>query len=334
MRKIVCFGEALIDMLGLPTGHPDAPTAFHQNAGGAPANVAVGIARLGGPACFVGMLGRDLFGDFLLERMAAAGVDLGHVQRTDAARTALAFVSLDAQGERSFSFYRPPSADLLFESAHFQPACFESLGTFHACSNSLTGEGVAQATLDGMRRARAAGALVSFDMNLRPALWPADVTPGERIAQALALADLVKLSREELTYLAAFLQTTDEAAIARLLAGHTRLLVITDGGAPLRWYTRSGRGERAGFEVTVRDTTAAGDAFVAGLLFALARRGVDAAGLDALAEDAEALDEPLRFAAATGALAVTRAGAFAAMPSLAQVQALLETERRDDAIVV
>jgi len=175
MSKIVCFGEALIDMLAQPPATPDAPRAFLQYAGGAPANVAVAVARLGGDAHFAGMLGRDMFGDFLHESFRAAGVAVDCIVRTDQAKTALAFVALDAAGERSFSFYRPPAADLLFRAEHFRPGCFAGTGSFHVCSNSLTEEAVAAATFDGMRRAREAGAVVSVDLNLPPAPWRARI---------------------------------------------------------------------------------------------------------------------------------------------------------------
>src|SRR6187551_798775 len=138
MRPILCFGEALIDFLARPGDTPDAPRAFLQFAGGAPANVAVAVARLGGDARFVGMLGADMFGDMLAAQLRDAGVDIRHVRRTSAAKTALAFVSLDADGERSFSFYRPPAADLLFAEDDFAPRAFDEAVVFHVCSNSLT----------------------------------------------------------------------------------------------------------------------------------------------------------------------------------------------------
>lgn len=154
MSKIVCFGEALIDLLAQPPATPDAPRAFLQYAGGAPANVAVAAARLGADTHFAGMLGEDMFGDFLFDSFTAMGVATDCIVRTGEAKTALAFVALDADGERSFSFYRPPAADLLFRAEHFHPACFDRAGVFHVCSNSLTDEAVAEATLHGMARAR------------------------------------------------------------------------------------------------------------------------------------------------------------------------------------
>ena len=327
MGKIVCFGEILIDLLAQPPASADTPRAFLQYAGGAPANVAVAAARLGASSHFAGMLGRDMFGDFLLESLQQAGVETDCIARTDAAKTALAFVALDAHGERSFSFYRPPAADLLFRAEHYLPACFDGTACFHVCSNSLTEADIATATFVGMERARAAGAVVSLDLNLRPALWPADVDPSPRLWQALERADLIKLSREELDYLAAPLGADGDAQVLRrLLAAQARWVIVTDGAGTLRWYTRHGAGEVPSFRVQAVDTTAAGDAFVGGVLVGLVERGGAGAGFAAFCEQPEAINSTLRFGAAVGALAVTRKGAFAAMPSLDEVQQLLQQQ--------
>lgn len=324
--SVVCFGEALIDMFASAPAVPGTPPAFVPHAGGAPANVAVAVARLGGDAQFVGMLGADLFGDFLLRSLREAGVGTDAVLRTHAAKTALAFVAHDANGERSFSFYRPPAADLLYREAHFPAALFARAQVLHVCSNSMTEPEIARTTFAAMRRARAEGALVSFDLNLRPMLWPEAVDPSPWLWEGLASADLVKLSREELDYLAAGLDTDPDAVVVRLLAGSTRLLVITDGGGPILWHARTAAGRLPPFRVDVQDTTAAGDAFVAGLLYSLAAMPRGGEMLDALVRDRPGLEQALRFAAAVGALAVTRKGAFSAMPALHEVDALLKEQ--------
>jgi len=323
MDRIVCFGEALIDFLAMPPSDPSEPRAFLQHAGGAPANVAVALARLGSDAEFIGMLGTDMFGDFLFDSLREAGVRLDHVQRTGDAPTALAFVSLDASGERSFSFRRPPAADLLFDERSLRDDAFAGARIFHACSNSLTEAAIADATFASMQRARRAGALVSFDMNLRPALWPRGEDPAPRIVDALARADLVKLSADELAFLATR-AGSEAAALDTLLQGSARLIVVTDGARALRWFTPARGGVLEPFEVRAVDTTAAGDAFTAGLLHQLARRGIDAGSLATFADDPVALQDTLRFAAACGAIAVTRHGAFAAMPTCDEANALLE----------
>jgi fructokinase len=314
---VYCFGEALIDFHAEPRG--DAPPAFIPHAGGAPANVAVAVARLGDASAFVGMFGQDVFGDLLLRGLANAGVDTRHTRRTDAANTALAFVTHDANGERSFSFYRPPSADLLFRDSDFDPSIFAAGNIFHAGSCSMTEAASAATTLQGMTRARETGALVSFDMNLRPALWPRDGDPAPTIWRALALAAFVKLSAEELAFLAVS-AGSEAAVLERLWSGGTQFVVITDGERALRWFTRNATGGMSPFAVRVVDSTGAGDAFVGGFLHAL----VAAGSLPALLEDGTRRDDALRFAAACGALAVTRTGSFAAMPALADVHAFLE----------
>ena len=319
MNTVCCFGEALIDFHGKPSGA--APT-FTAHAGGAPANVAVAIARLGGRAAFVGMFGRDMFGDLLLRELAAAGVDTTHAHRTDVANTALAFVSHAAHGERDFSFYRPPSADLLFRDDDFDPAIFASGNIFHAGSCSMTEPAIADTTLAGMTRARDAGALVSFDVNLRPALWPRGEDPAPTIWQALVLADFVKLSAEELAFLAASMDG-ENAAFARLWNGNAKLVVVTDGERATRWFTPNFGGEQNAFPVRAIDTTGAGDAFTGGCLYQVAKAGMDAAALATFAKDPDRIDAMLRFSAACGALAVTRAGSFAAMPALVDVERFL-----------
>lgn len=319
-RAIVCFGEALVDLLARPSSRVGAPRQFVEYAGGAPANVAVAVARLGGDARFVGMLGADMFGDMLATQLRDAGVDIRHVRRTPAAKTALAFVSLDAAGERSFSFYRPPAADLLFAEGDFAPDTFDDAAVFHVCSNSLTEPGIAAATLAGMRRARAAGALLSVDLNLRTSLWSDAIDPLPRLWQMLDEADLVKLCRSELDFLA----RTDsaDAVLQRLLQMRAQCVLVTDGAAPIRWHTRTRQGVAPTFPVDALDTTAAGDAFVGAWLQALVEQGLDAGSVATFFASA-ALEEPLRFAAAAGALATTRHGAFAAMPTHADVEQLL-----------
>lgn len=321
-RPILCFGEALIDFHaeGREGGHVRAYVPF---AGGAPANVAVAVARLGGSARFAGMLGSDPFGDFLLDSLQRAGVGTEDVARTDAANTALAFVSLDAHGERSFTFYRGPSADLLFRPEHFRHGAFRDVAVFHVCSNSMTDPALAATTREGMQRAHGTGGLVSFDVNLRPALWPAETDPRPLLWPALHLADVVKMSADEFAWLAV---DGEQAALDRLWRGRTRLLVVTDGAQPLRWFHPDVEGELPGFAVAAVDTTAAGDAFVGGLLCQLARLEPGPDPLDQLVTELPRLHAMLRFAAACGALTVTRQGSFTAMPHESEVLTFMDNQ--------
>ena len=324
MSSILCFGEALIDFHAQPQGGAGQPPAFVPFAGGAPANVAVAAARLGGNARFAGMLARDMFGDFLLKSLTDLGVGTDDVARTDEARTALAFVAHDDKGDRSFSFYRPPAADLLFRPEHFRASTFDDLAIFHVCSNSLTEAAIAHTTVEGMRRARAAGALVSFDMNLRPALWPKDEAPLPRLWETLHEADVIKLSAEEFAFIHAG-AGSDDAVLDRLWKGNARLLLVTDGAEPMRWFSRGARGTLAGYRVDAVDTTAADDAFVGGLLARLSAEGVTPARFDTLIADEGRLVDLIRFAAACGAITATRKGSFTAIPDQAEVKAFMET---------
>lgn len=316
---VACFGEALVDLLAQPASLPGVPRHFIEYAGGAPANVAAAIARLGGRARFIGMLGTDLFGDFLLAELGRFGVDVQDVQRTAAARTGLAFVALDSAGERHFSFYRPPAADLLFCAGLLRTEAFSDVAVLHVCSNSLTEAASARTTLALCQAAQAAGALVSFDVNYRPALWSAEVDPVAVMWPLLAQADIVKLCRAEAALLAA---GAPGQLLPQVWSGATRLLVLTDGAAPLRWWTRRNAGDVPSFAVQAIDTTAAGDAFVGGLLHALVAQGQ--AFEQVLAEPA-LLTELLRTGAACGALATTRYGAFAAMPDARAVARLMQS---------
>ncbi|MEO9216581.1 MAG: carbohydrate kinase [Rhodanobacter sp.] len=322
-RAILCFGEALIDLHSDGNDARGFAIGFAPFAGGAPANVAVAAARLGGKARFAGMLARDRFGDFLLDSLQHAGVGTDDIARTEAANTALAFVTLDARGERSFSFYREHSADLLFRPADFRADTFRDVAVFHVCSNSMTDPALAATTREGMQRGHGVGALVSFDVNLRPALWPADTDPRPLLWPALHLADVVKLSAEEFAWLAV---DGEQAALDRLWLGRTRLAVVTDGAKPLRWFHPDAEGELPCYPVEAVDTTAAGDAFVGGLLCCLAELAAGPDRIDQLVTELPRLHAMLRFAAACGALTVTRQGSFAAMPRGDEVLAFMELQ--------
>jgi fructokinase len=321
MRPILCFGEALIDFHAEGNDGRGFGQHFVPFAGGAPANVAVAVARLGGAARFAGMLARDAFGDFLLDSLKRAGVGTDDIARTEAANTALAFVTLDACGERSFSFYRSSTADLLFRPTHFRASAFRDVAVFHVCSNSMTDPELAATTRDGMQRARDAGALVSFDVNLRPALWSPEVDPRPLLWPALHLADVVKMSAEEFAWLAL---DGEQATLERLWLGHVRLLVVTDGAGPLRWFHPDAEGELPCYPVDAVDTTAAGDAFVGGLLCRLAGLEADPERIDHLVTELPRLHAILRYAAACGALTVTRQGSFAAMPNEDEVLTFMD----------
>lgn len=318
MTPIIAFGEALVDMLSSRLGNKadDAPETFTPYAGGAPANVAVACARLGVPSRFLGMLGDDHFGDFLARELAAQGVDLSGVVRTREARTALAFVSRDASGERTFDFYRPPAADLLYRLEHLPAGVFSDPAILHLCSNSLTEAAIAETTLAMAEMAARAGCLVCVDANLRHNLWPDDRVDVALVTQLLDTAQLLKLSREEVEALRG--DHPEDAWLAERLAAGVKLIVITDGGGAVR-------AEGAGLSLAVTpppvkavDTTAGGDAFIGGLLARLAEDGAE----EGWHRDTERLEAALAFACRCGAHAVTRPGAYVALPTREDLQHL------------
>ncbi len=315
MLSVIAFGEALIDMRS--TTVDDGQPAFVQQPGGAPANVAVGVARLGGDAWFVGQVGHDMFGDAIQLAMQSAGVRTDHLLRTGAGMTPLAFVSLDPTGERHFAFYRDRTADLLYPGAQFPVDRLSDQTIFHACSNTLTETGIRQTTLDLLSQARAAGCVTSFDVNYRENLWAAGDDPHSSIREAMLAADIIKLSYEEWHEFC----NQPESDIPALLAGGARLVVITNGAEAVRAYWAGGNLSITPVQAEVRDTTAAGDAFVAGLLHCLATRLASGVDLEQLL-NAQQLRPMLQFASACGAFTVGRYGAFDALPTVEDITPL------------
>lgn len=312
--KVMAFGEALIDFLSNGQTALDGLESFTKYPGGAPANVAVAVARLGGNSHFAGQVGDDSFGHFLKASLDSYGVQTASMLMTKEAKTALAFVSLDNTGERSFEFYRNPSADMLFRREDFKAEWFQGdRGVFHTCSNTLTDENITLATMAGIEFAKAANWIVSIDVNLRTNLWPNHQVDAQRVIGWMRQGDVIKASLEELEVLA----EDPFALIDELLASGVSLFVLTDGANPVRYFAGAqGKGEIVAPKVEVKDTTAAGDAFVGGLLYQLAERGGDRAFLKSLSQDE--LEECIRFAVACGAEAVTREGAYPSLPSLEQ----------------
>ena len=331
--KVVCFGEALVDMLSNRVsgmGSATGPEQFTKFAGGAPANAAVAVAKLGGTAYFAGMLGKDAFGHFLQGALDAEGVKTDYVRFTDEAKTALAFVSLDDHGERSFEFYRPPAADLLFRTDDFDPEIFSGQGILHICSNSLTEAAIADTTETAVALAREAGWLVSFDVNLRHNLWESGQADRQRVNKLVAESDIVKLSLEELEYLAA----EDErqvtgSYITRQLQQRPQLILVTDASEPVQWATRSDWGGVRPPAVRAVDTTAGGDGFIGGLIYQLAAARVTPDKLSGwLASGAH--ERALEFACACGAHAVSHRGAFVALPTQESLRVFLKDAKTID----
>lgn len=305
---VCCFGEVLIDFLQ----DKAQPGLFHRFAGGAPANVAVAVAKLGGQSKFIGMLGKDMFGDFLQQELQSYGVDCTAVRQTMDAKTALAFVALNEQGDRSFSFYRPPAADLLYKVEHCPAELWQDKGILHLCSNSLTEPEIAQTSFALVRLAQQQGWLVSVDANLRHNLWSEGKASKELVTQLLEMADLVKLSEDELDYLAD--GQDPQNWLQHILDFRPSWLVVTAGADEVKSYGKTDSFAVAVAAVPVLDTTAAGDAFVGAWLFQLAQQLDSGCNFADLLMQKELQRLMISKAIKAGSLTCQKFGAFAALP--------------------
>lgn len=315
MADVVTFGELLVDFVPTVTGRSLAGTeAFRKAAGGAPANVAVGLARLGVPSAFMGMVGEDGFGHFLADALRESGVDTSLLRFTRDAHTALAFVSLREDGEREFLFYRNPSADMLMAPEHVDREAIRKARAFHFGSISLIAEPSRAATLHAADLARASGKLVTYDPNLRLALWPNADAAREGMRLGLERARIVKISEEEVAFLTG---RNDPIAGARSLwTDRLAFMAVTCGGAGCFWLTPEAQGRVPGLSVEAVDATGAGDAFMAAIVAQfLAEPDIP--------RDPARLDAICRFANAAGALTVTGRGAIPSLPTRAAVEAFL-----------
>lgn len=315
MTDVLCFGEALIDMRGEVVS---GEQVYIPQPGGAPGNVAVGVARLGGNSGFIGQVGTDVFGSDIVRALVEYGVDVSLTRQTAEAMTALAFVTLDHEGERSFAFYRTETADLLYESGMCPDEALERARIVHFCSNTLTAPAIRETTFSLMRRAREHGCLVSFDVNYRQPLWPAGEVPVAHILKAANMADIVKFSREELEAL--FGEGVELPH--GLLAEKIRLLLVSDGAEPLQAYSTGRSFTLYPPAVEAKDTTAAGDSFVAGLLYKLGEQSIDSGAFNDWLGQPGNLEEALTFASRCGAFTTLHYGAFDALPTLHQLQSL------------
>ncbi|KAL3506744.1 hypothetical protein ACH5RR_032126 [Cinchona calisaya] len=312
---IVSFGEMLIDFVPTVSGVSlaEAP-GFLKAPGGAPANVAIAVARLGGSAAFVGKLGDDEFGNMLAGILKENGVCADGINFDKGARTALAFVTLRADGEREFMFYRNPSADMLLTPEELNLDLIRSAKVFHYGSISLIVEPCRSAHMKAMEAAKDAGALLSYDPNLRLPLWPSAEEAREQILSIWDKADVIKVSDVELEFLTGSNKIDDETALS-LWHPNLKLLLVTLGEKGCNYYTKNLRGSIAGFHVNTVDTTGAGDSFVGALLCKI----VDD---EAIIEDESRLREVLTFACACGAITTTKKGAIPALPTEADVLSL------------
>jgi len=317
-HPIVCLGEVLIDLVAADPGATvEESTVFRKAAGGAPANVAVGLARLRLHAAFIGKLAEDPFGKFLRITLESEGVDTSGLVTDQAARTPLAFVGAGMSKERGFVFYHRGMADTTLRTEELDRELIARARIFHFGSVTLVAEPGRTATIEAALLARGRGALVSFDPNIRLELWDRPQDAHDGILAVLPLANLVKMSLDEVLW---FTGEDDlEAGARRLREYGPTVIAVTLGAEGAYFQTAAADGYVPGFKVASIDATGAGDAFVAALLAELDKKADPKAALD----DPVALRAALFVANAAGAIATTEYGVIPSLPRREAIDALV-----------
>jgi fructokinase len=316
MYDVAALGELLIDFTyaGLSES---GNILFERNAGGAPANVLAAVSRLGCTGAFIGKVGNDAFGRFLAQVLDENKIETRGLKYSDDVNTTLAFVHLDEKGDRSFSFYRKPGADITLEERDIEYGLIENAKIFHFGSLSMTDEPSKSATIKAVRFAKSKGKIISYDPNWRPLLWEDETSAKCTMLEGMEYADIVKLSDNELSFLTG---TEDLEYGSKLLFDKgIKLVVITLGARGCFYKHASGSGRLDTYDIKVVDTTGAGDAFLGGLLFHISRLQ---GRLESL--NKSEIEAMLDFSNAVGALCASRRGGIPAMPDIGKVKECME----------
>ncbi len=310
MARVYCVGELLIDFI--PGTEKDS---YIKKAGGAPANVAVAVARNGVDASLACKVGNDDFGRFLLDTMKEQGVTVATPEMIDEAITTLAFVSLTPEGERSFTFARKPGADMFLKAEEIKDEDIMASDIIHAGSLTLQKTPSRDATITALRKGHEMGKLVSFDINYRPNLWNGEKEKAmESVESIFPYINMLKISDEETDFVGGIENIHDF-----MEKNDIPLVVETLGGEGSRAFFNGKEVRAEGFKAKVVDTTGAGDAFwgafMASLLLQGVRRPSD------LTDDI--LYKALRYGNASGSICVSNKGAIASIPTREQIEELL-----------
>ena len=310
MIDITAVGEILIDLTQSGVNEQGIPV-FAANPGGAPANLAVAAARLGASTAFIGKVGTDSFGTFLRNTLTENRVDVSGMVTDLYSRTTLAVVALDKFGERTFSFYRDPSADVNLRAEEISEDQLKNTKFLHFGSVSLTTDPARSATLYAAETAKKHGAIISYDPNYRASLWSDEATAIERMLEPLSMVDVLKVSDEELPLLTG---TADLEAGSKILSDKGIALVLVTLGANGAFYRFKGcTGHIPGVKVKVGDTNGAGDTFFGATLAQLAR-------FDRLDDiTVQELEQIIAVSNKAAAITTSRHGAIPAMPSFGEV---------------
>lgn len=319
--KVLCLGEVLIDMLsqGAATQHDDMPAMkpFQPYAGGAPANVAVAVAKLGGQSAMVSKVGNDTFGEFLRSMLEHYNVNTQHVWGTDAGNTALAFVNLDENGERSFDFYIDNAAHKHISESDLSTIPCSDTTVLHLCSGSVSGPELLPGTTYILEKAKQSNMLVCLDINYRPAFWDNTANAPERIDNMAKQVSIIKASREELIDL--YGAQHADTKVQQWLENGVKVVLITDGGEPIHFVTHNFNGTLSSPKADVKDTTAAGDSFIGGFLHFVTKKVSNSSEFNEWVSNVENVTEATEFAIRCGAYTVTQYGAFDALPTSADL---------------
>lgn len=316
--QIACFGEILIDFT--EDGVNDhGIVRFARHPGGAPANVAVGAARLGAATSFMGKTGDDMHGAFLKKTLEEEGVDVSGMRADPDLFTTLAFVSVTPEGEREFAFARKPGADTQMHYEELNMDRIRSARIYHFGSLSLTHEPARTATIRSAKEAKDAGVMISYDPNYRASLWPNQQAAVEQMRSMIPLADIMKISDEETALLTDF--ADPERAAASLIDQGVKIAAVTLGAAGALVANKEGMRVVPGFVSQVADTNGAGDAFWAAMLYQIAESGKKAEDIDL-----DTLTGFARFANGAAALTCRSHGAIPSLPTREAVEELLKNE--------
>jgi fructokinase len=316
---VVALGELLIDFTenGLSgQGNP----LFEANPGGAPCNVLAMLANLGHQTAFLGKVGNDFFGTQLKEAIEGVGIDAGYLYRDKEVHTTLALVHTFPDGDRDFSFYRNPGADMMLSEEEVPETLIKDTRLFHFGTLSMTHEGVRAATKKALDLAKEAGALISFDPNLRPPLWESLDLAKEQVLYGLKYCDILKISDNEIQWLTGKDDYSEGVAWIRERF-QIPLILVSMGKEGSRAYYKDSMVDVAPFlrDDTI-ETTGAGDTFCGCVLHYILEHG-----LDGLSE--AQLKEMLTFANAAASLITTRKGALRVMPKPDEIAAFLEERK-------
>lgn len=311
---VVAMGELLIDFTENGISSQGNPL-LEANPGGAPCNVLAMLAKLGKSVAFIGKVGNDQFGSQLKDTLRAVGIDMRGLVTDPVVHTTLAFVHTLPDGDRDFSFYRDPGADMMLTAQELAPGLVEQAKIFHFGTLSMTHDAVRAATLCALDRARQAGVKVSFDPNLRPPLWSSMELAKECMELGMSRCDYLKIADNEVRFFTGAEDYEEGVCLIRKQYPNISVLFLTMGANGSRAYCRDLRAEQPGFMVNTVDTCGAGDTFCGCALGYLLDH--DPAKLTQ-----DQLNELLRFANAAAALVTTKKGAIRSMPERWQVNAL------------